>query len=270
MKKNKLFGTIIAILGMLVFTACSNEDYMTFDSTNTGVYFLGDTLQRYSFGVTPMEQTTYTMMVPFRVLGGTSDADRTVTVEVIADSTTAQEGVQYVLGEAKLLADSINGYVPVTILRDGLEGTYATGYQKYKLGLRLKENENFKPTLETRNQLRVLVFDNAVEMPAWLNAKGEKIWPEYSLGKWHPYKLIKMVEFFHGLEETMPESYVRMVALYGPNLESIQYADPYQFKIIFQKYIYEPMYLFFNDPANRDMILNAYPDFPFDMPNPYY
>ena len=29
------------------------------------------------------------------------------------------------------------------------------------------------------------------------------------------------------------------------------------------------MYDYFNDPANRDMILDAYPDFPFDFPNPY-
>ena len=29
------------------------------------------------------------------------------------------------------------------------------------------------------------------------------------------------------------------------------------------------MYDFFSDPANHDMIVEAYPDFPFDFPNPY-
>jgi hypothetical protein len=78
-----------------------------------------------------------------------------------------------------------------------------------------------------------------------------------------------MVEYFHALEETHPETYKKMVALYGENLEHIEYGDPYQYRTIFRKYIYQPMYEHFNDPANRDMILNEYPDFPFDFPDPF-
>jgi hypothetical protein len=60
-----------------------------------------------------------------------------------------------------------------------------------------------------------------------------------------------------------------MVAAYGENLESIPYGDVYLYRTIFKKYVYLPMYEFFNDPANREMILANYPDFPFDFPNPY-
>ena len=57
--------------------------------------------------------------------------------------------------------------------------------------------------------------------------------------------------------------------IYGENLENIEYGDPYQYRTIFKKYIYLPMYEHFNDPANREMILSLYPDFPFDFPNPF-
>ena len=66
-----------------------------------------------------------------------------------------------------------------------------------------------------------------------------------------------------------PETYKKMVADYGENLENIPYGDPYLYRTIFRKYIYKPMYDFFNDPANRDAIIDEYPDFPFDFPDPY-
>ena len=82
-------------------------------------------------------------------------------------------------------------------------------------------------------------------------------------------KFIKMVEYFHAINDILPETYKKMVAAYGENLENIPYGDPYVFRSIFKKYIYQPMYEFFGDPANHDMIVTAYPDFPFDFPNPY-
>ena len=59
------------------------------------------------------------------------------------------------------------------------------------------------------------------------------------------------------------------VVLYGENLEHIKEGNPYQFRTTFVKYIYEPMYKFFGNPANKEYILSEYPDFPFDFPDPY-
>ena len=256
---------MLAICSLMA--GCGN-DYMEYDSSLRGIYFTRDTLE-YSFGVTPVEIQTHVLKVPFRTMGIVTQTDRAVSFEIVTDSTTATEGVQFTLGEAVIEAGQTEGYIPVTLLRSGLEGTYATGYHRYRLGLRLRANENFTPTLNSRDQLRVVCFDNAVEQPSWLGRDNEKIWPAYSLGQWHPYKLIKMVELFHGLEATMPETYQRIADLYGENLESIPYGDPYIFKTIFNKYIFKPMYDYFSNPANRDAIMTAYPDFPFDMPNPY-
>ena len=263
-----VFSLVGVALFTLFATSCEETDYMKYDTSHNGTYFLGDTLQ-YSFGVTPMEQRTHIVNIPVRVMGGVSDVARKIGYEVIADTTTAVEGVQYKLGEAYVLPDSVNGYIPVEILRDGLKGSYAEGYERYRLGIRLVANEEFAPTLSADDQKFVLNFDNAVEMPNWYDAYGEKVWSERYLGKWHPLKLIKMVEYFHAIEFILPETYKKMVADYGENLENIPYGDPYVYRAIFRKYIYKPMYDFFSDPANRDMILGEYPDFPFDFPDPF-
>ncbi|MDD6896040.1 MAG: DUF4843 domain-containing protein [Prevotellaceae bacterium] len=265
MKKLKIFA-MAAVAGLSVMS-CSETDYMTFDTANNGVYFTKDTLT-YSFSVTPIEVKTYTYNVPFRIMGPTSSQQRTVKYSIDESLTTAKAGVQYNIGEAIVMPDSINGYIPVEILRDGLEGTYATGYTRYTLVLRLQENENFKPTLDSESQCRTLTFDNAIEQPEWYNAHGDKVWSVTTLGVWHPYKFIKMVEYFHAIADILPETYKKMVEAYGENLEHIPYGDPYVYGTIFKKYIYQPMYDFFNDPANHDMIVAAYPDFPFDFPKP--
>jgi hypothetical protein len=107
-----------------------------------------------------------------------------------------------------------------------------------------------------------------VSQPEWYNAHGEKVWQAKYLGVWHPLKFIKMVEFFHAVKDIQPETYKAMVKLYGENLEHIEFGDPYQYRTVFIKYIYTPMYNYFNDPAERDYILSNFPDFPFDFPDP--
>ena len=268
MHMTKIKTIAMAALAALMNASCSETDYMTFDTERNGVYFTKDTLN-FSFGVTPIEVKTYTYRVPFRIMGTTATQPRSVKYSIDPALTIATQGVQYNIGEAVVQPDSINGYIPVEILRDGLEGTYATGYTKYRLHLILEENENFRPTLDSLSQHRILTFDNAIEQPEWLSAHGEKVWDTATLGVWHPYKFIKMVEYFHALADILPETYKKMVEAYGENLEHIPYGDPYVYRTIFKKYIYAPMYDFFSDPANHDMIVEAYPDFPFDFPNPY-
>ncbi|MCD8317908.1 MAG: DUF4843 domain-containing protein [Paraprevotella sp.] len=270
--KMKIYQILKVCLGALsvlwICASCSETDYLVYDTSRSGIYFTKDTLT-YSFGVTPVEQRTTVFRIPGRIMGTLSDADRTFAYEVIADSTTAVEGVQYNIGKPVIPADSINGYIPVELLRDGLAGDYQNGYVSYKLGVRLLNGDGFEPTLDEASQIRVLTFDNAVEQPDWLNANGEKVWYTSTWGVWHPLKLIKMVEYFHAIKDVLPEIYVKMVALYGENLENVPYGDFYVYGTIMKKYVYEPMYEYFSDPANRDEILSLYPDFPFDFPNPY-
>lgn len=274
------------ILAALLTISCSETDYMTYDSDSNGIYFSHDTLE-YSFSVLHVDSTVHTILVPVKIMGTLSPEPRTFAFTIESQMPNdsiqkliyvpgnkeyvwAQKGVQYTVpSEVTIPANSIEGVIPVTVNRSELKGNYAEGYVRYRIILRLVANENFTPTLSEKDQVRVVQFDNAVEQPAWYDAYGEKVWYKPELGEWHPYKLIKLVEYFHDVKNILPETYVKMVALYGENLENVPYGDFHVYRTIFRKYIYSRMYDHFNDPANRDMILSLYPDFIFDFPDPF-
>ena len=261
---------LAAVLPLAALLAsCDDENYLKFDISQSGIYFTKDTLN-YSFSVTPVDIKTHTYNIPVQIMGGVSSEKRSIGYYIDADSTTAEEGVQFTIGEAWVMPDSIVGYIPVTIHRDKLEGSYPN-YTRYQLCIRLIPNDHFTPTLDSLHQVRVFRFDNSVNQPEWYDADGNKVWQKKYLGEWHPFKFIKMVEYFHAVEDIQPETYKAMVKLYGEYLEHIEYGDPYQYRTIFIKYIYSSMYKYFNDPANWDYIRSEFPDFPLpsDFPDPY-
>ena len=253
---------------LTVALSSCEENYLKFDTSFCGIYFTKDTLN-YSFGVTPVETTTYTYNIPVAIMGGTAKVERKIPFEILPDSTTATENIHYTIGDAVIRPDSITGYIPVTIYRKNLEGNHTQGYKRYKLCLQLSGNSDFTPTLDSLHQVRIFRFDNSIDQPEWYNAHGDKVWQVSYLGEWHPYKFIKMVEYYHAIEDILPETYRKMVVLYGENLEHIPYGDPYQYRTVFIKYIYSPMYEFFSNPENREEILSQFPDFTFDFPDPY-
>lgn len=262
---------LVASCGMSLVSC--EEHYLKYDANYCGIYFTKDSTS-YSFSVTPIEQKTHVYKIPVAIMGVTSKDVRAVGYEICHELTTAQDGVQYTIGEASVMPDSITGYIPVIINRDELEGTNATGYTRYELCIKLVPNGYFEPTLDSLHQVHVFRFDNSVNRPEWYNSAGEKIWPKEKLGEWHPLKLIKMVEYFHELEKIKPETYKKMVALYGENLEHIDNGDPELYKTTFDKYIYAPMYEYFSDPANKEIIMSEFDDFfdengNHDFPNPY-
>ena len=261
----------VMLPAVALFASCDDDNYMKFDLENSGIYFTKDTLN-YSFGVTSLDVNTYTYNIPVQIMGTTSNVKRPIGYYIDPDSTIAEKGVQYTIGEACILPDSIIGYIPVTIYRDNLEGSYPD-YTHYKLCIRLIQNDYFTPTLDSLHQVRIFRFDNSVAQPEWYNADREKVWPKNYLGEWHPLKFIKMVEFFHAVKDIQPETYKKMVVLYGENLEHIKEGNPYQYRTVFIKYVYDKMYNYFNDSANKDEIERDFPDF-FeggfnDMPDPY-
>lgn len=259
-----LFFSLMAV-GLL--SSCSETDYMVYDTNYSGLYFTTDTL-RYSFGVTPANVRTWEYRIPVSLMGKPENVDRIFSYRV-AEGTTAAEGVQYTIGMPVILADSINGYIPVILNRDELAGNYEDGYVRYRLVFDLVADDVFIPTLSGADNRCVLEFDNAVERPEWLNADGEKVWYDKQWGIWHPLKLIKMVEYFHAMEDVVPETYKKMVATFGENLETVQYGDFYPYKTVMNKYVFKPMFDYFSAPENYNEIIGLYPDFPFDFPNPY-
>lgn len=279
MNMNKIFKSVTALSALFVIlfvASCEETDYMRFDPTHNGIYFTKDTLE-YSFSVTPSEIRSYEYKIPVRVMGGISDEARTINYRIIEDKSIENEKTKvaeaekhYRIKEACILPDSIDGHILVEILRDNLEGTYTTGYTTYQLCVELLPNENFTPTLDSTRHVRTLRFDNSVSQPGWYKEGGtEKVWSTSYYGEWHPYKYIKLVEYFNEYEAVNSEMYKKIRAQYGEYLENIPYGDPYEYRTIFVKYLYAPMYEYFSNEENRDYILSLYPDFPFDFPDPY-
>ena len=107
-----LFGTGL--------TSCNEQDYKLFDSSRTGIYFTEDSVV-YSFGVTKLEVTSHEMELPVKIMGAPVKEERSFKVEVVADKTTAKAGEHYMIPtELIIKADSVNGVLPVTILREDL------------------------------------------------------------------------------------------------------------------------------------------------------
>ncbi len=273
--------SLVAVVIALMAVSCEETEYMKFDTSHNGTYFTKDSMT-YSFGVTPIDVKSHIVQIPVEIMGTVSHTDsREVAFELVRysdltnDTVAAVENKHFRISKAVVLPDSIRGYIEVEIFRDALEGSNAEGFKHYRLGLNLVKNDNFQPTLTKAQNFLILTFDNAVERPEWYNAKGEKIFPEYLYGKWHPYKLILIVDFFHKMEDIVPETYKKMVAEYGENLEHVEIGDPYRYSTVFRKYVLKPVHDFLNDPANHDMILAEFPDFPFDsngksdFPDPY-
>ena len=277
---------LLTLLAVVMLASCTETGYITYSPDENGIYFQRDTFI-YSFSVSPVDTVTHVINVPVNVMGTLSDQPRTFAYTIERqmpsdslqkliftpagdDFVWAEEGVQYdVPATVTIPAGATQGMLPITIYRDQLEGSYYEGYQHYRLVIRLAAGDLFTPTLSEKDQLRIIQFDNAIDQPAWYDAYGEKVWYKPELGEWHPYKLIKLVEYFHDVKDILPETYVKMVALYGENLDNVPYGDFHVYRTIFRKYIYSRMYEHFNDPANRDMILALYPDFIFDFPDPF-
>ena len=266
---------VLSLIAVVCLSACSETEYLKFDDSHNGVYFTQDKL-KYSFSVTADSVRSYLFKIPVQIMGRTSKVEREVAYRVNPDSTDAILNVHYQLGKAVIAPDSITGYIPVTILRDSLKGSYEKGYTTYRLYIELEENDNFIPTLDSLSQARLLQFDNAIDIPEWLDYKGDKIWrpgnKHPDLGTWHPYTFIKLVEQFHTIKdvENMEETYKKMVTHYGgENLEKVPYAAFHPYTHIMRKYVFGPLYEYFSNEENKEEIKKMYDDYPFDFPNPY-
>ncbi len=242
------------------------------DST---MYFRSNSMT-YSFGPAPLDKNTHILRIPVPIRGTVNaDKARKIGYEFVqysglsGDTVKAMRGEHYEILNDVVSPGTLTGYIEIELYRNRLEGSYIDGYKRYRLGLRLVQNEHFIPSSAEEENMLTLTFHNAVERPEWYDFRGEKVWMFTLCGEWHPLKLIKMVEYFHAFKAINPTLYRKMADSFGENLEHMPYADPAPYGITFRKYILAPMYEFFSNPANRSSITATYPDFPFDFPHPY-
>lgn len=244
--KNKYNFTIgISLITMLLLAISCSQDYQVFDKEFNGVYFQKDSIY-YSFGVTPIERRSYDLKVPVTIMGGTESVDRSFSASVLSDKSTAKEGVHYNINKDMIIpADSITGYVYITLLRDNLEE------DDFKIYLKLDSDGKFTPVYEEFKETLVH-FNNKVEPPSWKDWMGYPTWPDYQLGEWNPLTYIKFIELFRGLEQVQPETYKAMVDAFGPDLENVEYGWPWDYDYTMTRYVVIPLYQYFME-ENTDL-----------------
>lgn len=217
----------------LLLSSCTEGDLSEPDGWKPGIYFQEDSV-RYSFGITPIEVESHLLTIPLRIMGEPQSRERAFAIEVDAEETTAEVSTHYVLGDPLVvMADSVNAYLPLTILRSAL------GEEEYRLSIRLKESEEFTPVNENYQSVSIY-FNNQVEKPSWWDGSQSKV------GAWKPIVYIKFMEFFAEMETTSPVTYRNMVEKFGPYLENSDYWF-WDYDNSLNKYVLIPLYRFFTE-----------------------
>lgn len=255
----KITSLIILLSAILNLSSCSETDYPLFDDSVINIYFTQDSVN-YSFAFVPIEIKEHIVELPIQIIGNPSKENRTFTVEIVKEKTDATEDVHYRLPkQLSIPADSITGIIPLTLLRDELKEN------EWEVTLRLVKDNNFIPIQEneakTKNEITI-AFSDIVKQPSnWLDYNNE--WPSSILGPWNPLVYRKYMEFFQQTKETNPVFYQDMTNKYGTYLEreifgGTDYTSGYNYT--FKKYIFLPLYKYFNEEHPELGIIFPYPN----------
>ena len=155
----------LAFILPLCMFSCNEDEIMTFEDEDAGIYFQAGRQQRFYINIDayydsiPVEWgriadhiTDTVLYTRLRTMGKVRDYDRKVRVVVDQENTTAVEGVHYRVDFSNIVvpAGAAEVQVPVTFLRDKSLLT-----QEYRLMLKVEDNENFKVPFERQKNTNV-------------------------------------------------------------------------------------------------------------------
>ena len=108
---------------LAAFTACSEEDYKVYDTTQTDNIFFSyfneknqaDSIISYNFGFDIANE--HIVEIPVTLMGMPSEKDRTIGLKAVSDSTEMAEGTHYIIDRALLRAGRIDDTIRVKLLR---------------------------------------------------------------------------------------------------------------------------------------------------------
>lgn len=195
MKKGYL-SWIFAVIACLLYSCDDNTDGYYNDMYR--IYFPEETDSlNYSFGDKIAEVTHATVILPVRIMGLKASRDMTFKVSV-DPASTAKEGVHFekLQPEYTVMKDSVNGIVPIVLLRDELSEDIGV---EYRLVLHLEPSDDFG--LGSKENLKgVVTFNNFLEEPSWW----QSVFSAYVV-KYHPGMYQRLIAYHGG---PMEEDYV--------------------------------------------------------------
>lgn len=236
---------VLSMIVSLMLTACEH-DYIVYDvHLKDGIYFMqGDSLN-FQFGLNTKTDIPYRVVIG--VMGKPSDQDRIYHLELDPEKTTAKEGVHFDFDKELIIkANGVRDTLNVIFHR--YSDTLLTE-QSFDICFRLSENELFRPVVTP--VCKIEMSDKEIPEPRY--------W-RYQMLFFGPYSqtlYLMLLDRYHGLAETMPGYYERMVSVMGENLEKLGGMPP-QFSTIMKKYVMLPVYEYFQE----------HPDPKVNMPDP--
>ena len=153
---------ISGLLTLIGLAGCQENERMLYEA-KSAVYFNspveGDSLS-YSFA--SGEKTEDVVNIPIRIIGASTKGTRSIAFD-IDPASTAQAGVHYRdLPEViTLQPDSVNAYLPVTVLAEHLDNNQVS------LILHLRGNENFDPGFPEHLSFKLNITDQLVKPTYW-------------------------------------------------------------------------------------------------------
>lgn len=200
--KNILLLSILAIL--LGVSGCDQEPDLRYDEKDR-IYFEFDyedynarqTFDSvvFSFGRHPDGVLMDTAKLVVKYLGRESARQRKYRVTIVADSTTAVEGVHYLpVSETQTFRDtSLTDTLRVVLLRENLSSSHITK-ERRQIYFRLEANEDFELGLVKGINMR-LIMNNYLSKPRWWNTF------EWAFNFYHPEKWKILMMFDDGFKD---------------------------------------------------------------------
>lgn len=226
--------------GLLAFTACE-DDLKLYDTGQTDSVFFNyqnddgdaDSTVTYNYGYEITRR--HTVNIPVSLMGMPKDEVRNIDLQVVADSTTMVEGVNYTIERHELAANAVTDTVKIVLLRDG-DPTILT--QSKRLRIRIVANNDLRPT--GQNTFDITYSDIRPEsQPSWWN-DGAVSLPEYSFENAQLF-----FEYFYRLApQANKEVFNEMIGRYGDYFtKAARFQGPFSmYDAFLTRYVLIPMY----------------------------
>lgn len=243
---------LLPAAALLALAACEDTDYQLYDTgqkDSAYIEYIDDNDQEatsvnYAFGFDT--RTTYTVELPVKLMGMTSDADRSFTLEV-AEGTTMQEGVHYEIDHEAMCipAGAVENTVAITLLR---ENDPKLLEQEFTLNLKLVPSDDLD--VVGTNTFSVTYSDiHPTVAPAW--------WTGYpfTLCAYRYETVQKFFEYFYAMEEVNPAVVHEMTDRYGDyfvNATSMQ-GPLAMYTGFLNKYVLSPLWDWVNENYPEDL-----------------
>lgn len=203
MKRRYILSLLSFLVIMIHFSSCdqSIDNFYTEKSRIQFKHYTEDTILQtirrkyfdkntFSFGMAAENVKEDTARIVVEFLGAVSDKDRTYTVRIVGDSTTAKEGVHYkpFLPTQLFHAGRTKDTLKIVVLRSQLSSSFTTPEDR-KLVLDLEASEDFNLGLNGGVRTRLFI-NNYLSEPIW--------WKDplrSALGFYHPKKWKILIKF---------------------------------------------------------------------------